>query len=264
MGAAHALDLLAAHTQGFPVAVKPACGGSALGVHKVMRAEDLGAAILDALTFDDEVIIERWVEGVEVAVSVLGTGASAKALAAVEIAPRNGLYNTEARMRVDAVDYFAPPRLASLGASAEASQAALAAIEEAALEVYRAYGVEDLGRVDMIWDGALAHVLEVDVSPGMTQAFAVPDGMRSKRHDAGIGAARLGGKQGGAVEPEPSASCARLAGCSPLGARPAACPMWRAERVRCGRRGARKFQCWHASPVLRQGSARIFPGRLLT
>lgn len=174
MGAAHALDLLAGHTNGFPVAVKPACGGSALGVHKVMRAEDLGAAILDALTFDDEVIVERWVEGVEVAVSVLGTGASAKALAAVEIAPREGLYNTEARMRVDAVDYFAPPRLASLGNSAEASKAALAAIEEAALEVYRAYGVEDLGRVDMVWDGTQAHVLEVDVSPGMTQLSLFP------------------------------------------------------------------------------------------
>lgn len=174
MGAATALDMIPEHTNGFPVAVKPACGGSALGVHKVNCAEELGAAILDALSFDKEVIIEQWVEGVEVAVSVVGEGQDARVLSIVEIAPRNGLFDTEARMSDDAVDYYAPLRLSSLADSEEEAKTAYQAIEEAALEVYRAYGVTDLGRVDMVWDGALAHVLEVDVSPGMTPLSLFP------------------------------------------------------------------------------------------
>ena len=174
MGAATALDLIAQHTGGFPVAVKPACGGSALGVHKVNSQDELGAAILDALSFDKEVIIEKWAEGVEVAVSVVGEGQDARVLSIVEIAPRNGLYDTDARMRDDAVDYYAPLRLSSLADSEEEAKAAYEAIEQAALEVYRAYGVQDLGRVDMVWDGSLAHVLEVDVSPGMTPLSLFP------------------------------------------------------------------------------------------
>lgn len=74
MGAATALDLVKDRViGGFPVAVKPAHGGSALGVHRVDCQDDLGEAILDALSFDEHVVIEQWVEGVEMAVSVLGT-----------------------------------------------------------------------------------------------------------------------------------------------------------------------------------------------
>lgn len=175
MGAATALDLVASRAGGsFPLAIKPARGGSAMGVHRVDSADELGVAILDALTFDNEVLIERWVEGVEVAVSVVGSGESARALPPVEICVREGLYDTDARLDADAVDYFAPPRAASLGATEEEAARARAAIEEAALEVYRAYGVCDLGRVDMVWDGASAQVLEVNVSPGMTELSLFP------------------------------------------------------------------------------------------
>mgnify|MGYP003369683938 CR=1 FL=1 len=175
MGAATALDLVACRAGGsFPLAVKPARGGSAMGVHRVDSADGLGVAVLDALTFDNEVLIERWVEGVEVAVSVVGTGESVRALPPVEICAREGLYDTQARLDADAVDYFAPPRSSSLGATEEEAACARAAIEQAALEVYRAYGVGDLGRVDMIWDGTAAHVLEVNVSPGMTELSLFP------------------------------------------------------------------------------------------
>ena len=175
MGAATALDLIPQHTEGFPVAVKPACGGSALGVHKVNSADELGAAILDALSFDKEVIVEQWIDGVEVAVSVVGEGDDARVLSIVEIVPRDGgLYDTDARMRDDAVDYYAPLRLSSLSEDEAEAKAAYEAIEQAALEIYRAYGVCDLGRVDMVWDGSLAHVLEVDVSPGMTPLSLFP------------------------------------------------------------------------------------------
>lgn len=81
MGAANAIKLIPERIPaGLPVCVKPACQGSALGMHKVDEPEGLGEAILDALSFDDEVIIQEWVEGVELAVSIIGDGPDAHAL----------------------------------------------------------------------------------------------------------------------------------------------------------------------------------------
>lgn len=175
MGAATALDLVAERIGGgFPLAVKPARGGSAMGVHRVDSLDELGVAILDALTFDSEVFIARWVEGVEVAVSVVGSGEGARALPPVEIVPKQGLYDTEARLDADAVDFFAPPRRESLGATDADAAATCEALEAAALEVFRAYGMRDLGRIDMVWDGERAQVLEVNVSPGMTELSLFP------------------------------------------------------------------------------------------
>lgn len=175
MGAATALDLVEERViGGYPVAVKPAHGGSALGVHRVDSLEELGEAVLDALSFDGAVVIEQWVEGVEMAVSILGTGWEAYALPPVEIVPKRGLYTTEARMDPGAVDYFAPVRSSSLSVSEEDAHAIRAEIERAALEVYHAYNVCDLARVDLIWDGAQARVFEVNVSPGMAEFSLFP------------------------------------------------------------------------------------------
>ncbi len=79
MGAATALDLVADRViGGYPVCVKPAHGGSALGVHKVESQDELGEAVLDALSFDEAVNIEQWVDGVELSVAILGTGWDAR------------------------------------------------------------------------------------------------------------------------------------------------------------------------------------------
>ncbi len=175
MGAATALDLVEERViGGYPVAVKPAHGGSAMGVHRVDRIEDLGEAILDALSFDEHVVIEQWVEGVEMAVSILGNGWDAYALPPVEIVPKSGLYDTAARLDHDAVDYYAPVRPASLSQDEAEAQAIRAEIERAALEVYRAYDLRDFGRIDVIWDGAQARVFETNVSPGMTERSLFP------------------------------------------------------------------------------------------
>lgn len=175
MGAATALDLVEERViGGYPVAVKPAHGGSALGVHRVDRIEDLGEAILDALSFDEYVVIEQWVEGVEMAVSILGDGWDAHALPPVEIVPKSGLYDTAARLDPSAVELYAPVRLESLSFDEAQAHAIRAEIERAALEVYRAYGLRDLGRIDVVWDGAQARVFETNVSPGMTELSLFP------------------------------------------------------------------------------------------
>lgn len=175
MGAATALDLVEERViGGYPVAVKPAHGGSAMGVHRVASIDELGEAILDALSYDDHVVVEQWVDGVELAVSVVGTGWDAHALPPVEIVPKRGLYDTECRVDPSLVDYYAPVRNSSLSANESDAQAIRAEIERAVLEVYRAYGLRDFGRIDLIWDGAQARVMETNVSPGMTDTSLFP------------------------------------------------------------------------------------------
>lgn len=170
MGAATALDLVEQRViGGFPVAVKPAHGGSAMGVNRVDSVDQLGEAILDALSFDDAVVIEQWIDGVEMAVSVLGNGWDAYALPPVEIVTKEGFFDTRARIEPGLVEYIAPVRPASLAHEEADAQAIRAEIERAALEVYRAYNVRDLARIDLIWDGAQARVFEVNVSPGMSE-----------------------------------------------------------------------------------------------
>ncbi len=175
MGAATALDLVAERIPGgYPVCVKPAHGGSALGIHRVECQEDLGEAILDALSYDEAVNIEQWVDGVELAVAIVGTGWDAQALPPVEIAVKQGFFDAEARMDSTLVDFHCPVRMESLSPDTAEAQAIRAEIERAALEVYRAYSVVDLGRIDMIWDGGAARCFEVDVSPGMTDNSLFP------------------------------------------------------------------------------------------
>ncbi len=180
MGAATALDLVEQRIPGgYPVCVKPAHGGSALGIHRVNSQDELGEAILDALSYDDAVNIEQWVEGVELSVSILGTGWDARALPPVEIVPRRGFFDAEARLNHELVDFYCPVRLESLWSNQEEAQAIRAEIERAALEVYRAYSVVDLGRIDMIWDGGCARCFEVDVSPGMTNHSLFPAAVKA-------------------------------------------------------------------------------------
>ena len=175
MGAATALDLVESRIPGgYPVCVKPAHGGSAMGVHRVDSKDQLGEAILDALSYDDAVNIEQWVDGVEISVAILGTGWDAYALPPVEIVPRGEFFDIEARMDTSLVDFHCPVRLASLSPDESEAQAMRAEIERAALEVYRAYSVVDLGRVDLIWDGGAARCFELDVSPGMSESSLFP------------------------------------------------------------------------------------------
>lgn len=171
MGAATALDLIAQVAGGFPVAVKPSRQGSALGLHKVDRAEDLADALLDALSYDTAVVVERWIEGTELAVSVLGEGTAAQVLPPVEIVPSAGLYDFSARMSADSTDFFVPARL-----DGKVTQAA----EDTARKVHELVGCRDSSRVDMIVDSdGVAHVLECNTSPGMTETSLLPMAARA-------------------------------------------------------------------------------------
>ncbi|GAA3120623.1 hypothetical protein GCM10020001_046070 [Nonomuraea salmonea] len=93
---------------GLPLFVKPARGGSALGASFVRTAEELPAAMVGCFAYGDTALIERYVEGVEVAVSVVDLGNGPVALPAVEIVPDEGVYDYAARYTAGHTEFFAP------------------------------------------------------------------------------------------------------------------------------------------------------------
>jgi D-alanine-D-alanine ligase len=176
LGAGAVLDLIVARL-GLPLMVKPASGGSALGVQKVSRVEDLPAAMVSCFAYGDTVMVERFVDGVELALSVVDLGQGPEALPAVEIAPESGLFDYTARYTPGMTEYHAPARIAS-------DVAANAA--DVALRVHRALGLADLSRTDAIVtpDGEV-HFLEVNVSPGLTETSMFPMAVEAAGHQLG-------------------------------------------------------------------------------
>lgn len=148
-----------------PVVVKPAAQGSALGVKVVNTYDELPGALITALAYDERVLIEEFVAGTEVAVSVLGED-SPEPLPAVEIVPLSGYYDFEARYTPGKAEYFVPARL---------DQDWLRQAEQAAVSTHKLLKCKDLSRVDMIVspDGT-PFVLELNISPGMTETSLLP------------------------------------------------------------------------------------------
>ncbi len=166
MGAASSVDAMGEAVGGFPVAVKPCKQGSALGLERIDVRDDLAEALLDALSFDDAVIVERWIEGVELAVSVLGEGADVDVLPPVEIVPKQTLYDFDARYAEGDTDFFVPARLA---------ENVLERVVEVAARVHDLLRCRDVSRVDMIVDAdGEPWVLECNASPGMTETSLLP------------------------------------------------------------------------------------------
>jgi D-alanine-D-alanine ligase len=165
LGAAAVLDRLVSHL-GLPLMVKPARGGSALGCSTVDKPDELPAAMVSCFSYGEAALVERFVSGTEVAVTVLDTGDGPWALPAIGIAPLSGVYDYTARYTAGQTRFFAPAPL---------DDAVATAVAEAAVAAHTALGLRDLSRVDAIVDedGAV-QVLEVNTSPGMTETSLLP------------------------------------------------------------------------------------------
>ena len=165
LGAAVVLDRIVERF-GLPLMVKPAQGGSALGALVIRSAADLPAAMVSCLSYGDTVLLEPYVEGVEVSVSVVDLGAGPVALPAVEIVPTSGVFDYAARYTAGMTTYHTPARLPS---------AATDAVATAAVRAHEALGLRDVSRTDAIVtaDGVV-QFLEVNVSPGMTATSMLP------------------------------------------------------------------------------------------
>lgn len=165
LGAADTLPDIEARL-GLPLVVKPAKQGSALGISVARTSGEIPAALMGALAYDDRVLMERFVPGRELAISVIGS-ADPIALPAVEPIPIDrDFYDFEARYT---------PGMTELHAPADLAPEVAAAAERLALRCYATLGCRGMGRVDMILDpeGDL-WVLEINAIPGMTDTSLLP------------------------------------------------------------------------------------------
>ena len=165
LGAAAVLDRLIGHL-GLPLMVKPARGGSALGCSTVDKPDELPAAMVSCFSYGEAALIEQFVAGTELAVTVVDTGDGPRALPAVEIVPLSGVYDYSARYTAGQTEFFAPARL---------SDELAATVGATAVTVHEALGLRDLSRVDLVVDTAgVVQLLEVNTAPGMTETSLLP------------------------------------------------------------------------------------------
>ncbi len=150
---------------GLPLVVKPATQGSSIGVTIVEAAGALAAALDTAFGYGDHVLIEEFIKGKELTVTILGTD-SPRALPVIEIAPRSGRYDYTSKYTKGATEYLCPAPL---------DDALTQAVQREALAAFTALGCRGVGRVDLMMDAAgNPYVLEVNTIPGMTATSLVP------------------------------------------------------------------------------------------
>jgi D-alanine-D-alanine ligase len=162
---------------GLPMMVKPDQGGSALGAQVVSTLEELPSAMVSCLAYGDSVLAERYITGTEVAVSVVHDGDEPRALPPVEVDTGDGVYDYTARYTPGAAAFHCPARL---------DADVLAALEETALAAHQLLGLRDVSRLDAVVDAeGRVQVLEVNVSPGLTETSLLPMAARAAGTDLG-------------------------------------------------------------------------------
>jgi D-alanine-D-alanine ligase len=167
LGAARALPAIEERLD-FPIVVKPAGQGSALGIKFAGTAADVPGAIVAAFSYDTKVLLERHIEGRDLAVSVIEGPGGPEALPVVEAVPHEDhFYDFEARYEFGRTDFICP---------AELPPETAARAGELALAAYRVLGCYGFARIDLMLDDATGEltVLEANVIPGLTDTSLLP------------------------------------------------------------------------------------------
>ncbi len=172
LGAADALDAVEQRL-GFPIVIKPADQGSALGIKFAASAADVPPALVAAFSYSAKVLLERYVHGHDLAVSIL----DGVALPVVEAVPIDGLrYDFAARYTIGRTRFECP---------ADLPDEATARAQQLALETHDVLGCRGFSRVDLMRDDATGElwVLEANAIPGLTDTSLLPQAADA----AGIG-----------------------------------------------------------------------------
>jgi D-alanine-D-alanine ligase len=147
---------------GFPVIVKPRREGSSVGLSRAESLAELAAGIERALSFDEHALIERFVKATEIHVGIL----DGRVLGAIEVRPKQGLYDYRAKYTAGMTEYVCPPRLAATR---------LRGVMNLAERATRALACTGACRVDLlVTTGENEYVLEVNTLPGMTPTSLLP------------------------------------------------------------------------------------------
>ena len=162
LGAAEALGEIEERLE-FPIVVKPSSQGSALGIKFARTAADVPAALVAAFSYDSKVLLERHVQGRDLAVSIL----DGQPLPVVEAVPQTeDFYDFESRYEFGRTAFVCP---------AELPQGADERARELALRTYELLGCYGFARVDLMLDDAGGlHVLEANPIPGLTDTSLLP------------------------------------------------------------------------------------------
>lgn len=165
------LDLDEIITQvGETCVVKPSKEGSTLGVFIVSGKNELQKAIEEALTYDDQVLVETYVQGKELTVAVVGND-EARALPIIEIIPAGDFYDFDSKYKPGGSSHVCP---------AELNEAVTNLIQEHAVKAHHALGCKGVSRTDFILDDAgTPWALETNTLPGMTGTSLLPDAARA-------------------------------------------------------------------------------------
>lgn len=146
-----------------PVVVKPAEGGSTIGISIVREPRELGPALAAAARYDREILIEEFIAGRELTVGIL----EGEALPLVEIKPASGFYDYTAKYNSGGTTrYIVGPSIPGTAATA---------IQRLALAAFHAFGCSGAPRVDFILrDDNSPFILEINTIPGMTETSLLP------------------------------------------------------------------------------------------
>ena len=154
-----------------PVVVKAASQGSSIGVVIVEKKEELKAALEEAFRYNDEVLVEEFIQGKELTVAVWGNEETAEAFPVIEITTTSGRYDYESKYTKGASAHIIPARV---------SKELTGRIQALAVDTFRACGCRGVARVDMMLSEAeVPYVIEVNSVPGMTELSLVPDAGRA-------------------------------------------------------------------------------------
>jgi D-alanine-D-alanine ligase len=167
LGAARALPAIEQRLR-FPIVVKPAGQGSALGIKFARTTADVPSALVAAFSYDRKVLLERYVPGRDLAVSIIEQGNAPTALPVVEAVPNEEeFYDFESRYEIGRTTFVCPAELPD-----EVAERASAM----ALEVFALLGCSGFARVDLMLDSDQGElfVLEADTIPGLTETSLLP------------------------------------------------------------------------------------------
>ncbi len=152
-------------TLNYPLITKPVNEGSSFGMTKVNSPDELESAYLDAIKYNDDVLIEEYLVGKAATVGVIGDGAERIVTEILEMRPKHEWYDYECKYTKGMTEFVLP---------AEISKEMTEKVKKIALKAFEAAGCSGVSRVDFHIVDDVPYVLEINTSPGMTETSDLP------------------------------------------------------------------------------------------
>lgn len=149
----------------YPLITKPVCEGSSFGMTKVNTPDELEKAYLDAIKYNDDVLIEEYLVGTAATVGVLEGENGLFATEILELRPKKEWYDYECKYTKGMTEFVLP---------AELSEDMTKQVKEIAVKAFKIAGCKGVSRVDFHIVNNIPYVLEINTSPGMTETSDLP------------------------------------------------------------------------------------------